>query len=269
MQEELSNILNQIGLTLSEEKTKVTHITEGFNFLGYRIIRSIGTSGKMAPKILVPDDAIKRFQHNTREILAPRTTRESTSAKIPAQNYLTRGWCQYYKVTSSPGGIFDKIQQEVFWDMAHWRGRKYKLRMPAVMKRYSDGKTLRTKTTRLIMPREYKATRRIMKTWHNPYTGTEEIKRENIFSYNDFWYGHEDRRGQGDLREEVIQLKGTTCMSCGIALHPSEVETDHIIPRKRFKDPRDADRMSNQQVLCTQCHRAKTKKELKVLSRMR
>ena len=50
-----------MGLTLSEEKTKVTHITEGFQFLGYRIIRETGTNGKMVPKVLIPEKAIKRF----------------------------------------------------------------------------------------------------------------------------------------------------------------------------------------------------------------
>ena len=39
MKEELGGFLSTMGLTLSEEKTKVTHITEGFDFLGYRIIR--------------------------------------------------------------------------------------------------------------------------------------------------------------------------------------------------------------------------------------
>jgi Reverse transcriptase (RNA-dependent DNA polymerase) len=34
MKEELKNVLAHMGLTLSEEKTKVTHITEGVNFLG-------------------------------------------------------------------------------------------------------------------------------------------------------------------------------------------------------------------------------------------
>src|SRR3989454_5637131 len=52
MKEELGGLLSTMGLTLSEEKTKVTHITEGVNFLGYRIIRSMGQSGKMVPKVL-------------------------------------------------------------------------------------------------------------------------------------------------------------------------------------------------------------------------
>src|SRR5712691_9322770 len=37
----------------------------------------------------------------------------------------------------------------------------------------------------------------------------------------------------------------------------------------RFKQPEDADRLENLQVLCTEHHRAKTKTDLKVLSRVR
>src|SRR5712691_627596 len=55
IKEELRGFLSTLGLTLSEDKTKVTHITKGFDFLGYRVIRSIGTKGKMIPKVLVPE----------------------------------------------------------------------------------------------------------------------------------------------------------------------------------------------------------------------
>ena len=51
MKEELGGLLDTMGLTLSEAKTILTHITEGFTFLGYKIIREVGTSGKMAPKV--------------------------------------------------------------------------------------------------------------------------------------------------------------------------------------------------------------------------
>ena len=83
-------------------------ITEGFDFLGYRVIRSIGTRGTMIPKVLVPAKAIKRFRAKVREMLAPSTTQESTSAKIYALNRLTRGWCEYYRSTSSPSWVFSQ-----------------------------------------------------------------------------------------------------------------------------------------------------------------
>ncbi len=276
MKEELKELLSTMGLTLSEEKTKVTHITEGFNFLGYRVIRSIGTKGKMIPKVLIPEKAIKRFGGEVRKRLAPSSTDESTSAQIMALNRLTRGWCEYYRCTSSPAKTFSKVGTELFWDMAHWLGRKYDRNMPVIMQRFRKGNTFGTSTTTLIMSTEYKAKRFVAKTWHNPYTEPEKaksekerIKYESLTAYNQIWNGHEDRQGKGDLREEAILLKGTTCNKCGITLHPSEVQVDHIKSRARFKDQTEADSMDNLQILCTPCHRAKTKTDLKVLSRVR
>lgn len=276
MKEELRNVLNQMGLTLSEEKTKVTHITEGFDFLGYRVIRSIGTKGKMIPKVVIPERAIKRFCHNIRRILAPNSTHESAMAKILATNRFIRGWCEYYRCTNSPGVIFNQVRPEVFWGMAHWLGRKYKLSMPAVMRKYREVNTFRYKSATLIMPNEYKAKRFVARTWHNPYTEKDKvieekdrIKRESLLKYDEIWIGNEDRQGWMDLREEALLRDGPICAKCKQTHHPYEGQVDHIIPRAKFKDPTDADRLENLQVLCTDCHRAKTKTDLKVLSRMR
>jgi len=41
MKEELGGVLRTMGLTLSEEKTKVTHITEGFNFLDVHFVSPV------------------------------------------------------------------------------------------------------------------------------------------------------------------------------------------------------------------------------------
>ncbi len=278
MKEELRGFLSTKGLTLSEEKTKVTHITEGFQFLGYRIIREIGSNGKMVAKVEIPERAMQRFQHTMRRILAPNTHNDTTKAKIHAANRVIRGWCQYYRVTNSPSIPFKKLNNEIFWEMAHWLGRKYRLSMTAVMQKYRKGSnTLGTKTAMLVMPTDVKAKWLISKTWHNPYTAKETIEREAIFTWNDIWSGNENRQGWMDLREEVISLKGTVCAlntpgiceSNGEPLHPSEVEIDHIQPRARFKIKTEADRMKHLQPVCTSCHRAKTQTDRKVLSRMR
>jgi group II intron reverse transcriptase/maturase len=275
MKEELKELLSTKGLTLSEEKTKVTHITEGFDFLGYRVIRSIGTSGKMVPKVLVPQKAIDRFRRKTREMLNPRTTEESIGVMISKLNWLIRGWCEYYRSTSSPSWAFDRIQTELYWDFAHWLGRKYESNMPAIMRRFRKDKTFGNGTKTLIRPIEYTAKRYVAKTWHNPYTEKDEvkkekerIKRESLFSYDNIHPG-ENRPGKGDLREEVLLRDGPICAWCKIELNPWETQVDHIKPYARFKRPEDADRIENMQVLCTEHHRAKTKTDLKVLSRVR
>jgi 5-methylcytosine-specific restriction endonuclease McrA len=153
--------------------------------------------------------------------------------------------------------------------MAHWLGRKYKISIPSVMQQYRKGNAFGTKAYTLRMPTAYKVRRWPLKRWHNPYTAKEAILREKVFSYDTLWTGIDhDRHVRMDLREEVILAKGTTCYLCGTTLHPSEVEIDHRIPRAGFKDPTEADRMKHLHPVCTSCHRAKTKTDLKVLSRM-
>jgi hypothetical protein len=148
--------------------------------------------------------------------------------------------------------------------------------MPKVMNRYRKENTFGIKSATLVRPFEHNAKRLLTQTWHNPYTAKEAIIREKLLVYESIWIGESNRYGRMDLREEVIARKGTICAingpdceSRGIPLHPSEAVMDHITPRRKFRNPKDADRMENLQILCTNCHRAKTKTDLKVLSRMR
>jgi len=277
MKEELGGFLKNMGLTLSEEKTKVTHITEGFDFLGYRIIRSVGTSGKMIGKVLIPERAIKSYKTKVQRILDPRRTSESANAKMFALNQLTRGWCEYYRSTNSPSVWFGKLSNELYWLMAHWLGKKYKLSMPRIMRKFKKGNTFGTQSVTLTRPDEFKAKRFIARTWHNPYTEPMQvqqektrIKYESLLTYDRIWNGHEHRQlGEWDRREEAILLKGTICNACGQGpFNPYEVHVDHIVPLKASKDYKQANRMGQLQILCTPCHRAKTKTDLKVLSRM-
>lgn len=277
IKQEIGEFLRTMGLTLSEEKTKVTHITDGFDFLGYRVIRSIGTKGKRIPKVLIPARAIKHFQDNIRRILSPSTTNDSAKAKIIAVNRVIRGWCEYYRCTNSPSVIFRKVENEIFWGMAHWLGRKYKLKsMPEIMRRYRKGNTFLYKSILLDKPSKYTAKRFVARTWHNPYTETEQvraekdrIKRESLFTHDNAWIGKESRPGMMDLREATLLRDGPICAMCKDTFQPYEVQVDHIILRAKFKNPTDADRLENLQVLCTNCHRAKTKIDRKVLSRVR
>jgi RNA-directed DNA polymerase len=168
MKEELKELLSTMGLTLSEEKTKVTHLTEGFIFLGYKIIRAVGETGKIVPKVLVPESATKKFRHKIRELLAPKSLNESVQAKMMALNRFTRGWCNYYKCTSSPYVIFWKLNPEVFWGMAHWLGRKRQRSMPRIMQEYRRESTLGYKSMNLVMPTEIKSPKTISESLAQP-----------------------------------------------------------------------------------------------------
>ena len=64
----LSNYLNDRGLTLAPDKTKITHISEGFDFLGFNI-RCY--KGQERNKVLVKasKDSIKSFKMKAKSIV--------------------------------------------------------------------------------------------------------------------------------------------------------------------------------------------------------
>jgi RNA-directed DNA polymerase len=268
---ELHGVLQRLGLTLSLEKTKVTHITDGSQFLGFWLERSIGASGRMVPKARIPQEAIRRFRRKILAVTAPRTYQASVRAKIEALNRIIRGWCQYYQHTGSPGTVFRSLGRVVFWRMAHWLGRKFKVRMPAVMRRFRHGNTLGTKTSRLVMPTDIKATVYRWKPKPNPFTQPARVPlaRETGFVLDKTWMGNESRRGRMDLREHLLAQRGLRCVQCGHLGRPTEIEVDHITAHARFKQPSDADVPTNLQILCKQCHSVKTQSDRQVLSRMR
>ena len=260
-----------LHLTLSLEKTKITHITEGFKFLGYWIRMGIGRNGNPQIKIEVPDDAVKRMREKIHATLAPNTHYDSVASKIMAMNRIVRGWCNYYRYCSSPSRVFTKLEHTIWWDMAHWIAGKYQISIPLACKKYRTGKGFGTKKVYLVMPTDIKTKQYMRRKFNNPYTVEDQpLTRENLFDLDEVWLGTERRRGTQDIREAVIDREGLICKGCGKHLENYfEAQVDHITPRAAFKRHTEAERLGNLQVLCTTCHRAKTKSDQQVLSRMR
>jgi RNA-directed DNA polymerase len=99
-------ILTKLGVKLHPEKTRIVHVKEGFEFLGFKIKQGTKKLNLSADKIkggtkqgmlyAYPKDAsIKRFKEQVRA----RTSRKagvSTFELIQQLNPLIRGWGQYY-----------------------------------------------------------------------------------------------------------------------------------------------------------------------------
>jgi group II intron reverse transcriptase/maturase len=269
MQEELYEFLRTLGLTLSLEKTKITHVNDGFKFLGFWIERSIGQSGECVPRIRIPHEAYKRIKHKVLETLSPSTCSHSAKFKIQQLNRIIDGWCRYYQHTSSPSAVFTRLNYDVWWAMAHWLGRKYKCSIPRVCKQFLVNKHFATKTSSLKMPNEYTAKRYPLRAFSHPYLATSiEIEREELFSPDDY-RTVEAIAGQADRKDELFTRR-QSCNNCGKPLSfIFQAELDHKKPRLKFKRPENADYPANQQILCIPCHKLKTSHDQRVLSRVR
>ena len=270
LKEDLYRFLKaKLRLKLSKEKTKVTHVNDGFNFLGYRIVRRRSGRGQLVTHLAIPNEAWQKIRHKIKAATSPGTHRDSAATKIIALNRIVQGWCQYYRFTSHATAEFRALNDFLFWRMAHWLGRKYKLRMPEVMRRFRKGNTFHVAKHELNLPTSVK-TERYRKPCKkpNPYTAENQpvLNREEVFCLPK-WTGTEERPGRADLRWQVLERDGYRCQISGRRVTPRAAHVDHIKPRSNFLRPDEADRLENLQTLHVEVHQEKTQLERQMESR--
>lgn len=113
--EELAHWLGERGLTLSEEKTRIVHITEGFDFLGFNVRRyPAPKTSRTGWKLLITPSkgAVQKFRDRVRqEWKSLRGT--SVAAVLKALNPIIRGWANYYRTVVSKA-TFNKLDKFMF-----------------------------------------------------------------------------------------------------------------------------------------------------------
>jgi len=268
MREEICNFLSQtLRLTLSMEKTKVTHLDDGFDFLGFRVQRSMGQTG-VKTKVLISDNSVKKHLEKIQSATSPDSHEDSVITKVKALNRIIAGWCRYFQYTSKASLQFRKLECEAFWYLAHWFGRKFQLTMPQVMRNYRCHGSLGNENVFMIRHSSYTTQhykKRFLKP--NPYTMQERIEREELPNDNP-WLGFEERPGMCDLNQAVKDRDNHTCTVCGKAVTDETAQVDHYLPYSHYKRPVDANKMKNLHTLCIECHKRKTELDRQMESRM-
>jgi len=106
------------GLELSEKKTTITHISEGFDFLGQNI-RKYGNKLLIKPA----EKSIRKLMEKIRQIL--RANRQAKAGNlIRLLNPIIRGWVQYHRHVVSKA-IFNAIDRNIFELIWQWATRRH------------------------------------------------------------------------------------------------------------------------------------------------
>lgn len=110
--------LSERGLELSETKTKITHISEGFDFLGWTF-RKFGSDWDMKPS----KGSKKRLYAKVREVVRKHRTSKQISL-IAELNPILRGWAQYHKNVSATR-TFNQMDHMVWMALWRWARRRH------------------------------------------------------------------------------------------------------------------------------------------------
>ncbi len=106
------------GLELSEQKTVITHISEGFNFLGHTL-RRFGNKLLTTPA----KSNVKAFREKVR--LCIQSARGQSQEKLLRKlNPLIRGWANYYRHGASKR-TFDRLDYDIYWQLWRWAKRRH------------------------------------------------------------------------------------------------------------------------------------------------
>jgi RNA-directed DNA polymerase len=141
LREQTAAVLAPLGLRLAEEKTRVVHIDEGFDFLSFTIrrMRKRGTSKRYV--YTVPSKTAIQAARDKVSAKTYRSTRnQNPEALIQGINRFLAGWADYFRHGVS-SAVFHALDYHAWGRIMRWLRRKHKHRrsqigMPELRRRF-------------------------------------------------------------------------------------------------------------------------------------
>jgi RNA-directed DNA polymerase len=114
----VENFLKIRGLELSAEKTRITTLQEGFDFLGFNV-------RKYGDKLLIKParKSVQRFLETIRELIR-KNCASSTAELITQLNPKIRGWANYYRHGVAKS-TYSYVDEQIFTAIWRWIKRRH------------------------------------------------------------------------------------------------------------------------------------------------
>jgi Group II intron, maturase-specific domain len=123
---EIGKKLQEMGLALSEEKTKLTHWRYMVNFLGYQLHGKRTRKGtSIRPILSIPHKKLKGIKEALRVVSGYYHIPEVDA--ITQMSAMFQGWCNYYRYATAPQATFNDLSRYTWWGYVHYAARKHRL----------------------------------------------------------------------------------------------------------------------------------------------
>jgi RNA-directed DNA polymerase len=261
-QDDLQRFLSVRGLSLSEEKTRIVHLSEGFDFLGFNVRHYPSRNARSGWKLLIKpaQESVTRFRAKLKDTFK-RLQGNNATALIQVLNPILRGWANYYRgVVSSE--IFDHLEGYIFWKVRRWiskthpnqsygwRNRRYWGEHPA----YPGSRwSFVDQTTGMVLYRS--GYTRIQR--HVLIRGDASPDNPELTGY--FEQRNRVSRQIGDYplsAQRIILLQRANCPHCGQSLfNGEEIHIHHKTPRHQGGTNHASNLMAVHLVCHAQIHR--------------
>jgi RNA-directed DNA polymerase len=252
------------GLELSQEKTRITHIEEGFDFLGQNVRKYNG-------KLLIRPSSkgVRSLLDKVRGII--KSNRQAKTGNLIALlNPVVRGWAYHHRHVAS-SSTFSKVDSAIFDCLWRWARRRHRNKSSGwIYKKYFerlDGRFVfrerardedgTPRTTKLFRADSLPIIRHVkIRGDANPYDPQWEIYFERRL---DLKMVANPKRRQQLLR--VWMSQGGLCTECGHKITRTTGWRSHKVVWRVYGG---SDSMSNRVLLHPSCHNNVHERELTV-----
>lgn len=114
----------ELHLDLSEEKTLITHVNDGFTFLGFHIQRR-QPEGRWVVHLRPSEKAKEKVKRKIKDLTSRGWTWLDEYTRLTTLNAIVKGWAEYYRYTSLLSDIED-ITRYMWHRYLNWLLAKHK-----------------------------------------------------------------------------------------------------------------------------------------------
>jgi len=268
-------LFQEIGLEISEEKSKIGSTFNGFDFLGFHIA-TVQIPGRKKPKckITVSKDSKKKFLDATRQIIQNNKS-SSAGHLIVLLNPMIVGWCNYYRYAECVRD-FKQVEYALFGQIRAWvfrrrsKGLRYRTDIKEkyfpsnttaefrgithsgswILKGSVLGRRAQKKEVNLVYPGWVKSERWVkISGTASPFNGDHLYWAKRNAQYS----------GLGHGIITLLEKQKYVCPLCGRLFKEGDmIERDHIKPLALG----GKEGYHNQQAVHDYCHHTKSKRDL-------
>jgi RNA-directed DNA polymerase len=135
VRDEITDVLAPLGLRLSQDKTRVVDMRQGFDFLGFHIkwMRKRGTD-KWFVYTFIADKPVRELKRKIRA-LTHRQSQVDLGAVLTRINQIQRGWANYFRHAVAKH-TFDRLHAFVWWRIVTMVMHRHRMTWTALRRRF-------------------------------------------------------------------------------------------------------------------------------------
>ena len=253
---------DKLHLELSMEKTHITHVTDGFDFLGFHLQWKLLRNKKPWLRVTPSPKTIERLKRTVKELTRRKTFYQSPLEKISGLNRVLRGWNQYYvhvNATATASKLTFWANRRLFL----WLQKRHKKGASWVMRTYRQREqrgqynrwNLGTRNERgamvfLHLMTDLHRSPYCPRNRPNPFLSqTSATPNQLDTPFPLHWEGRTtpEKADWATIRLDVLERDQYRCCQCGST---ENLHIHHIRPRRKH----GSNQMNNLQTLCRDCH---------------